>query len=120
MKKQTTKKPPEKKTKRSYLLLEGAAIGAALGAGIVALAKSKAGQKALKQVKHEGEEFLKYLTPKVKKMKKMGETEYKKLVNSAMEAYNKDKKISQVEAKKFVKKAQDSWKKIVKSATDTK
>ena len=102
------------KTNKGYLLLEGAAIGAALGAGVVAFAKSGAGKKLGKQAKKGGEDFLKYLAPQVKKVKKMGEAEYKNLVNKAMQRYRKDERLSSTEAQRLVKEAQASWKRLTR------
>lgn len=97
-----------------YGWLAGALIGAALGVGAGLLAESKLGKKLGKEVKNLSADFYRYMAPQIKKVKKMGEVEYKAFVAQAMERYNKDKKLSAAEAKHIVKNAQASWKHLKK------
>ncbi len=108
MKKQTTKG-------NGYAWLAGGLVGAALGVGAALLAESKTGKKMGKEIKHAASDFYAYMAPQLKKVKKMGEVEYKKFVEEAMKQYSKKKKISAIEAKKLVKEAQTSWRHLKKN-----
>jgi gas vesicle protein len=103
MKKQTSKG-------NGYAWIAGGLVGAALGVGAALLAESKAGKKMGKEVKHAASDFYKFMVPKLKQVKKMGEVEYKKFVEEAMKQYSKKKKLSAVEAKQLVKDAHATWK----------
>ena len=104
------------KKEKKNIWLKGAVIGAAFGAGAIALAESKLGKKMGKQAKAGGKDFLKYLAPQVKKFKKLGEAEYKKLVNNTVKKYAKGKNFSRAEAELLMKKAQVYWKQFAKKS----
>lgn len=108
------KKSKVKKSHKKYLWLEGAAIAAAFAVGAVMLAKSKTGKKLWKQTKKDSQAFLKYLAPQVKKVKKMGEAEYKQLVSKAMQSYKKNKKLPAAEVRSLITEAKAAWKKLAK------
>jgi len=115
MKKQTkTAKKSVSKKKGGYAWLAGGLVGAALGVGAGLLAESKFGKKLGKDAKDLTADFYHYMVPQIKKVKKMGEEEYKKFIAEAGERYGKEKKISQAEAKHLVKNAQSSWKHLKK------
>lgn len=103
------------KSKGGYLWLEGALVGAALGVGAGLLAESKLGKKIGKKTKDVSADFLAYIAPRAKKVKKMGEVEYKKFVNEAMKRYGKDKKLSKSELARLTKEAHASWKHLKKN-----
>ena len=92
-----------------YLWLEGAIAGAVIGVGAALLAKSDLGKKLGKEAKHSLSDFLKYLAPQIKKVKKMGEAEYKILVNEAMKQYSKNKKLSKDKIVRLTKEAHATW-----------
>ena len=98
-----------------YAWLAGGLVGAALGVGAALLAESKAGKKMGKEVKHAASDFYAYMAPQMKKVKKMGEVEYKKFVEEAMKQYSKKKKLSTVEAKQLVKDAHATWRHLKKN-----
>ena len=102
-----------KANKKGLLVLEGAAIGAALGVVGGILAGSETGKKVGKKVKGAAAGFYQYLSPQLKKAKKMGEDEYKAFVAAAVQRYNKDKKLSEKEVQKLTKETQSSWKHLV-------
>ncbi len=118
MKKHKAKKAmrsaPAKKSRKGMSALAGGLIGAALGVGAGLLAESKFGKKAGKEVKHLSADFYRFMVPQIKKVKKMGEAEYKKFVAEAMARYSKDRKLSEAEAKHLVREAQGSWKHLKK------
>ncbi len=91
-------------------LLEGGLIGAVLGvaAGIF-LASSDSGKKLGADIKEKSADFYASLAPKLKKMKKMGEAEYKKFVENAAESYSKAKKLTAEEAAEIRTAAEKSW-----------
>jgi len=89
--------------------LEGAVAGLVLGAAASMFLSSKKGKELQEDVKEMMADFYKYITPKMKKMKKMGEKEYKEFMKAAAEQYAKTKKMSEEMAKDLVKNAQQSW-----------
>ena len=95
--------------------LAGGLIGAALGVGAGLLLSSKTGKQLGKKAKNLYAGFYRYIAPQIKKMKKMGEAEYKQFVAGAMNRYSKDKKLSQTEARQLVRDAQASWKHLKKN-----
>ena len=94
--------------------LEGAVAGIALGVAASMLLATKKGKEVEKQVTASMEDimadFYKYVSPKVKKIEKMGEKEYKEFMKASAGQYAKTKKISEDMAKQLVKDAQQSWK----------
>lgn len=116
MKKQKAKevKKSAPKKKGSYAWLAGGLVGAALGVAAGLLAESKFGKQLGKEAKDLSADFYHYMVPQIKKVKKMGELEYKKFIAEAGERYSKEKKVSQAEAKHLVKNAQASWKHLKK------
>lgn len=95
-------------------MLEGVLLGAVLGIATGLFVNSKAGKAAGEDVKKRAADFYKYITPKLKKAKKMGEAEFKAFVKDAVRAYSKNKKLTEVEAKHLLKEAQTSWKHFAK------
>lgn len=108
--KKSKKSRPAKKGRKGRSALAGGLIGAALGVGAGLLAESNFGKKMGKEAKHLSADFYKFMVPQVKKVKKMGEAEYKKFVAEAMKRYGKDKKLSEAEGKRLLREAQGSWK----------
>lgn len=100
--------------KTNKRLIEGVLVGAILGVGAALLATSDMGKEASKDAKRLLADFLKYLAPRIKKVKKMGEAEYRVLVHEAMKQYSKNKKLSQGELKHLTKEAIATWKHIKK------
>ncbi len=89
--------------------LEGAAAGLALGVAATIFLSSKKGKELRKDVKEKIADFYKYIAPKVKKMGKMGEQEYKTFMKNAVAQYVKAKKISKGVAKELMQETQKSW-----------
>lgn len=100
--------------KKSSKFLSGAMVEAALGIAAGLFANSKAGKELKKEVKDKMADFYQTITPKLKKMKEVGEKEYKAFINKAAADYNKDGKFSKEDLKKLAKQAGDSWKHIKK------
>jgi len=89
--------------------LEGAIAGLALGVATSVFVSSKKGKELREDVKDKMADFYKYIVPKVKKVKKMGEKEYKEFMKNAVGQYSKARKISEDMSKELVKEAQKSW-----------
>ena len=94
--------------------LEGAVAGLALGvvaSMILATKKGKALQKNVaKNLDDIMTEFYKYISPKIKKIEKMGEKEYKEFMKNSAAQYAKTKKMSEDMTKQMIKESQQSWK----------
>ena len=93
--------------------LEGAVAGVALGIAASMYLATKKGKLLKKDIAEVTADFYKMVSPKVKKMKKMGEKEYKEFMKIAAAQYGKTKKISEEMAKQLIKEAQQSWKHFV-------
>jgi gas vesicle protein len=89
--------------------LEGAVAGVALGVAASMFLASKKGKEIKEDISDVMADFYKSISSKVKKIKKMGEKEYKKFMKDAAEQYVKTKKISGDMAKHLVEEAQQSW-----------
>lgn len=101
--------------KNSYAWLEGGLIGAALGVGAGLLLSSKFGKELGEKAKDLSADFYRYMSPQIKKVKKMGEAEYKKFVEEAAKRYSKSKKLTEAEAKGLIKDAHGAWKHLKKN-----
>jgi len=101
--------------KKSSKFLSGALIGATLAVAVGIFANSKKGKELKKEVKDKMAEFYATITPKLKKMKEVGEKEYKAFINKALADYNKDGKFDKEDLKKLAKEAHASWKHLKKN-----
>ena len=102
------------KQNKSSKFLSGALAGAALAVAVGIFASSKAGKEMKKEVKSKMAEFYRYLAPQLKKVKAMGEKEYKLLVGKALASYNKNKKFSRKDLENIKKEAHAFWKHMKK------
>ncbi|MFA6189930.1 MAG: YtxH domain-containing protein [Candidatus Staskawiczbacteria bacterium] len=93
-----------------FKFLEGAVAGIALGVAASMFLSSKKGKKMMDNIEDITADFYKNISPKLKKMKKMGEKEYALFMENAVEQYIKTKKISEDMAKQLAVKAKQSWK----------
>ncbi len=94
----------------SFKFLEGAVAGLALGVAASMFLASKKGKELQDDMADIVADFYKSVSPKVKKIEKMGEKEYKLFMKNAAEQYAKTKKMSEEVAKQLIKDAQLSWK----------
>lgn len=93
----------------SLKFLEGAVAGLALGVAASLFLTSKRGKEIRHDVKEKMADFYKYIAPKVKKMKQMGEKEYKVFMKNAAMQYGKAKKFSAAATAELIKEAQKTW-----------
>ena len=100
---------------KSSKFLSGALIGAALGVAAGIFANSETGKEMRKEVKDKMADFYKTITPKIKKMKDVGEKEYKAFITKALDDYNKDGKFNAEDLKNLAKQAHASWKHLKKN-----
>jgi len=89
--------------------LEGTVAGLALGVAASMFLASKKGKELKNDIADTSADFYKYISPKLKKVQKLGEKEYKVFMKSAAEQYSKTKKISEDTASQLIKEAQQSW-----------
>lgn len=104
-----------KKREKSNKFLSGALIGTALGIAVGIFTTSKKGEEIKKEVKSGIADFYQIIAPKLKKMKKIGEKEYKIFINKALADYNKDNKFNKEDLKNLAKEAHTSWKHFKKN-----
>jgi len=90
--------------------LEGAVAGLALGVAASMFLATKQGKELKGDLANVTADFYKYISPKVKKIQKMGEKEYKEFMKNAAGQYAKSKKMSEDMAKQLMKEVQQSWK----------
>ena len=103
-----------KNNKSKGKLLGGALVGAALGVAAGLLLAPESGKKLRGEVKKKSAEFYAHLSPKLKKMKKVGEKEYGLFIKNAVKSYGKAKQLSSRQQKILVAEAQKTWKHLQK------
>lgn len=101
------------KNKKSRLL-EGALIGAALGVAAGMLFAPESGKKLRKDIRAKFADFQKYISPKIKELREMSESQYSAFMKTAVAGYAKAKKLSAEEASELGRYAQEFWKHFVK------
>lgn len=94
---------------KKVTIIAGAVIGAALGVAAGLLMPKNAGKKVQQEFKARSGEFYKFLAPRLKRLKHVGEREYKALVDQAAKSYAELKDISAKEMTDLAKSAKDSW-----------
>jgi len=97
------------KNNSSVKFLEGAVVGLVLGVAANMFLSSKTGKKMKEDIKESMADFYKYIAPKIEKIKKMSEGEYKEFMKTAVIQYGKAKKLSQEKIKQIMQEAQKSW-----------
>ncbi len=90
-------------------ILEGTLVGAVLGIAAGMLLAPESGKKMRKDIKKLYGDFYRYIAPKVKKLERMGETEYHAFVAEGIKKYAKAKRLSLEEEKMLAKEAKRSW-----------
>lgn len=98
-----------KKSNNALKVLEGTVAGIALGVAATMFLSSKKGQELKNNIEDMTADFYKSVSPKLKKITKMGEKEYKEFMKSAAERYAKAKKMSEEMTKDLIKNTQQSW-----------
>ncbi len=101
--------------KKNSKFISGALIGAALGVAVGIFSNSEKGKELKKEMKDKMSDFYKTIAPKLKKMKEVGEKEYKTFINKALADYNKDGKFDKEDLKKLANHAHASWKHLKKN-----
>ena len=90
--------------------LAGAVAGVALGVAANIFLATKKGKELKSDITDMVADFYKFISPKIKKIEKMGEKEYKEFMKNATAQYAKTKKISEEMANDLAKNVQQSWK----------
>ena len=98
------------KNNNKLRFIEGAVAGLALGVAASMFLSSKKGKEIKEDIADIAADFYKSVSPKIKRIKKMGEKEYKKFMKDAAEQYVQTKKMSGDMAKQLIEEAQQSWK----------
>jgi len=89
--------------------LGGAAVGLALGVAASMFLSSKKGKEMTENVTDTVADFYKSIAPKIKKIKSMGEKEYKAFMEDAADKYSKAKKLSKERGDELMEQVQNSW-----------
>ncbi len=97
-----------KSLKRTFF--EGAVAGIALGVAASILLNSKKGKQLQETVKASVADFYKQVSPKLKKMGKLGQQEYQDFMAESAERYGRLKKMSEGDIKDLIEEAKNSWK----------
>lgn len=103
--------------KKTNKFLSGAAVGAALGiaAGVaLSLIDEKKIKKGFISAKREAAMIYKKVSPELKKYKKIGETEFNKFMEKAVNDFSKARKISKAETNEIIKEAKKYWQTVKK------
>lgn len=95
--------------KKSTKLIAGAVAGVALGVAAGLFLQSKRGKKLRKDAENYVADFYKYISPRLKKIGKMGREEYGEFMDMAVEQYAKAKKISSPLVKELKSTVKKSW-----------
>ncbi len=95
--------------KNKSKFVTGAVVALAVGVAATIFLNSKKGKKLQKNVKEGLGDFYKTVAPRLKKMKKIGQQEYKAFMKQAAQQYGKAKKMAGPKIAELAKEAQDSW-----------
>ncbi len=90
-------------------MLGGALVGAVLGVAAGMLLAPKSGKKLRKDISGRVADFQKYISPKLKQLKTMSETQYNEFMKTAIDGYSKAKKLSAEQAEELRGYAQEFW-----------
>jgi len=94
-------------------MLLGALVGSVLGvaAGMLASSESgkKIGKKMAKDARKLSGDFYRYIAPRMKKLKAVGEKEYNAFMAEGAKKYSKARKLSLEEEKILAGEAKRSW-----------
>lgn len=85
-----------------------------MGAAAAIFLTPESGKNLRKDIKKRASEFYRYIAPRLKKIKKIGEEEYKELVKTAAHQYSQSRKISKTETDALIKEAHKTWKELKK------
>lgn len=99
---------------KSFKFLQGAVVGAILGAAAGMFMSSAKGKEIAGNAKDLMADFYKSVSPKLKKLGKITEQEYKEFMKSAAKKYTIAKQVSEDRAKELIDEAQKSWKHFYK------
>ena len=74
----------------------------------------ESGKKLRKDIKQTSAHFYHSIVPQIKKLKRVGDAEYKSLVEKALHAYSKAKDLAPADIQELKKTAESHWKEIKK------
>ncbi len=102
------------KSQRKETMIKGGLLGAVLAVAAGLFLISKPGKKIRKDIKQHIAAFYKQLSPQLRKIRKMGEREFKDFVKGALKTYSAAHKLSRTEEKAIAKDIQKTWKQLKK------
>ncbi len=103
-----------KKQKRKETMIKGGLLGTVLAVAAGLFLISKPGKKFRHDVKHHVAKFYKHLSPQLKKIRQMGEREFKDFVKGALKTYSAAHKLTRAEEKAIGQEIQKTWKQLKK------
>lgn len=104
--------------KQSASFLTGAMVGVAMGVAASIFLNSKKGKELRDDIGGRIGDFYKYISPKIKKLGKLGKKEYEAFMEDAVKKYSKAKKLSEETAKELMQEMQNSWRHFSKHISD--
>ncbi|OGY59554.1 MAG: hypothetical protein A3B23_01195 [Candidatus Colwellbacteria bacterium RIFCSPLOWO2_01_FULL_48_10] len=90
-------------------ILTGALVGAALGVAAGMLLSPKSGRRLRSEIVTGSAEFYRFMAPRLKKFKGIGQKEYAAFVDKAIKAFVRGRSLSAKEATDLAKTAKASW-----------
>lgn len=93
-------------------MIKGGLLGAVLAVAAGLFLVSKPGKKLRRDIKHHVASFYRQLSPQLKKIRKMGEAEFKSFVQGALKAYSAAHKLSRAEEKAISHEVKKTWKQL--------
>ena len=106
----------KKKTSGAKIAVEGALLGIALGVAAGMYLASNSTKELKGRLAEKYAEFSKFMAPKLKKLKKVSQSEYEMMVDKAMVGFGKAAKMTKSEALALAKTAKKHFREISKLA----
>lgn len=101
-----------KKQKRKEAMIKGGLLGAVIAVAAGLFLISPPGKKVRRDIKYHVAKFYKHLAPQLKKIRNMGEREFKAFTKKALKTYSATHKLSRAEEKAIAQDLKKTWKKL--------
>jgi gas vesicle protein len=95
-------------------IFTGALAGAAIGVAAALFLTSQTGKKLRKNLSARAADFYKYISPQLRKLRRMSQEEYEAFIDEAVKRYGKLKKLSGPEILALAREAKKVWGQLAK------